>query len=196
MFNPDQHHIEYKLPKGHNDDDWVAILDNGATSFVVYISPDKTIVSIYKIPSDAYVWDEDWDYEDNNKIRGFYQELIIRLDIERIWIYKEEEKEAWDRGNSILIMRKDGTYVFIGWEIYSFRTEEPIEEYMSKVGNSSVSYPVALSSTKAYFMTAHKWLSLDNIKDKENPNETYYRSDRYGLLKAHNFSVDIICKRQ
>jgi len=195
MFNPDQHHIKRKLPEGHDDDDWVMTHDNGGRPFVVYISPDKTIASVYRKPSNAFLWGEDWDHENENGMRDYYHELVIRLDIDKVWIYKEEEeKGSWDRGNSLLVLRKDGSYVFIGDLIYSFRTEEPIEEYTSEVGHSDVPYPVALSSTKAYFVLSCQWVSIEDIKDKNDPNATFYD---YGFPKEkkHDFSYETICKR-
>jgi len=43
-------------------------------------------------------------------------------------------------------------YLFVGEEVYVFETDEPIIKYYSLIGNSDVTYPVALSKEKAYYM--------------------------------------------
>lgn len=47
-------------------------------------------------------------------------------------------------GNSILIQLTSTRYLQIGWTVYEFTWKEPILDYISPVGNSSVPYPYAV----------------------------------------------------
>ena len=116
------------------------IHDNGDFPFLVYVG--KNTAHIYKKTKS-----------------GEYTTLVKDYAIKKAFIGKD--REYGYTGNSILLHLKDNRYVFIGWKIYEFKPKEEITHFWSIMGNSDVSYPVALSKTYAYMM-------LDGIVVKRN----------------------------
>lgn len=79
-------------------------------------------------------------------------------------------KEKGDKGNSILVRLTEYKYAFIGDHIIEFtldRNSDPITKFYSNIGNSQVSYPIALSKSKAYYLLQNdmKFLYRDNMKE-------------------------------
>lgn len=70
-------------------------------------------------------------------------------------------------------------YLFVGTEIYSFETDEPITKYYSLIGNSNVPYPVGVSKDYAYFM-----LDKVYIDKSEFPKDINWK-DAYGYFYGH-----------
>jgi hypothetical protein len=80
-------------------------------------------------------------------------------------------------GNSILCnVGDDNTYIYIGDEIYSFKSKEKIIKYYSLIGNSDVSFGYAIDELKNYYlMNYHIFISNNNnINEFEGPFQ-YYR---------------------
>lgn len=77
------------------------------------------------------------------------------------------------KGNSILLYIDD-YYLFIGHQIFSFKTEHKIINYVSEVGNNDVPYPYAIDSENNYYLMIEK-IKLP-IPDEYNtiPYEYYY----------------------
>jgi hypothetical protein len=81
-------------------------------------------------------------------------------------------KKVWtgdkqDDNSSVLVEFPHKKYMFIGTEIYEFETDEFITNYYSRIGNSDVPYPVALSEKYVYFMLEKK-----HVNRKEFPKNT------------------------
>ncbi len=107
-------------------------------------------------------------------------------------------------GNSILIQISKNEYVSVGWEIYSFKTDEEILDYVSPVGNSDVPYPVAFGENNVYFMLDKKYIRKDDLETSvtvKNAEKLY--SEFYGHIgtkqgkqpKYNMKNVKIIQKR-
>ena len=75
-------------------------------------------------------------------------------------------------GSSILVEIKKNSYIFIGTKIIEFNTLEPIIEFHSIIGNSSVVYPFALTNNYAYLILENVYLKRDF--DDKDPYEVYY----------------------
>jgi hypothetical protein len=93
-------------------------------------------------------------------------------------------------GNSIVIMLQTGEYVYIGASIFSFKTDSPIVNHISPVGNNDVPYPYSiLEDGKMYLMLENVVLlpteNLNNyMTDPMNEPYTYY-------YKNHNITPNI-----
>lgn len=57
-----------------------------------------------------------------------------------------------DDDSLVLLQIDKHNYIFVGYETYEFETPEEIKKYYTPIGNSDVTYPVALSDNYAYFM--------------------------------------------
>lgn len=90
-------------------------------------------------------------------------------------------------GNSILIQISKNSYIFVGSTIYSFKTNDLIENYISYVGNNDVPYPVAYGEKYVYFMVESKYVSNDRLITPINPsNADNIYSEFYGHIHAKN----------
>ena len=105
------------------------ILDNGGTPYVVEITPTTVCI-------------------EDNKGKEIYE-----TPYKKVFLGEGRLTDAiYRKGSSILACIKENHYVYIGSEIYSFRTTEPIVAYESPVGSSSVPYPYAVGEEYTYFM--------------------------------------------
>ena len=155
----------------------------------VKVFGESTLVEPHRVsdicPVDGAYYDiyaEGW----KNYIRcGLYNDLV-KMDVDggipaefkrslikKIFIglnyAKEDGPRGWpkpidrDQGSSILLALKNGKNVFIGHTIFQFKSEKPILEYYSNVGNSSVPYPVALDANNVYFMLDKTYVPIKDI---------------------------------
>lgn len=163
------------------------IHDNGGRPFqVTIVSP--TTVEIRKI---------DDPYEDEDPI---YSKVVKKYTgLDKIFIGKSPKTEMtkWSEGygkefdgNTVLLQLKPDRYVFIGDYIYEFTSPEPIEKFISPVGNNDVPYPVALTKHFIFFLLQapkswdekSKSFKIDMIRkiafpsgtDWKNPFREYY----------------------
>lgn len=147
------------------------IHDNGGRPFLVHINPND--VSIYKIPKDNH-------NDDENDSKKLYTELVKKYNPKQVLVGKSPKNDitiysgGYDKifdGNTILLELKDNEYIFIGWNILSFKPKNKIVKYISPVGNSDVPYPYAIDNKGMYY------LLIENIIITSVPNE--YKNDPY-----------------
>lgn len=130
------------------------IHDNGRRPYKVIIVRDE--VNIYKKKSE----DED----------GYEDKVFKTYKPKKIFIGKSPKNKKFD-GNSILIQLTKNSYTYIGSEIYSFKTDSEIIDYISPVGNNDVPYPYCIDSN------GYHYLMLEKIKikvPKSNDCYLYY----------------------
>lgn len=79
-------------------------------------------------------------------------------------------------GNSILLQIDSSTYVFIGSEIFSFKAENQIVDFVSPVGNSDVPYPYAFDNDGNCYLLIENVMIQNNeqLKEYDNPYDFYY----------------------
>ncbi len=134
------------------------ILDNGGTPYVVEITPTLCIMKSNHTKKEIY-----------------------RTPYEHVFLGETGKlKDAvYQKGSSILVQQSPTHYVYIGSEIYSFTTKEPILAYESPVGSSQVPYPYAVGEEYTYFML-----------DKEKvPNQLLdHTKDAYGQFYGYTVS--------
>jgi len=143
------------------------IHDNGGRPFKVLIN--KNSIEIYTESSD-------------------YEDLILEIkDFQGYWSGYDSSKNKMN-GNSLLVKISDYKYIFIGWVIYSFETNEKIKNYVSPIGNSDVPYPFAYTDKNVYFMAENKFVPIGYLSQKptSKTNENIYR-DFYSNNKKKIF---------
>jgi hypothetical protein len=119
-----------------------------------------------------------FNQEDNYK----KDDPIFETDYEQLWVgskSKFQQPENWApnyRGNSLLLKIKEDEHIFIGWEIYSFKTMkgDEIETYYSDVGNNDIPYPFAIGKTHVYLMIENVAIRRDVLDMNENLYYQYY----------------------
>lgn len=77
------------------------------------------------------------------------------------------------KGNSVLVHEQEGSYIFIGDQLFRFWTDEPIEEYYSPVGRSDVPYPYALTHSYVIVFPDCKRM-IRNSETESDPTQIYY----------------------
>ena len=143
------------------------IHDNGGRPFLVYVNGLNIKIYTQSVQKPL---------QDNMKEEYSY---LMDYKVKKVFIgrsRKETSRFIYDGdyeyiGNSILLEIEKklniNRYLYIGWEIYEFTTNEPIIRYYSLVGNSDVPYPVAISENYVYFFLDKKYvprcLFSDNI---------------------------------
>lgn len=73
-------------------------------------------------------------------------------------------------------LRKDGVYVFVGKEVYSFTPSDVIHHLVSSMGNSAVTYPLAVGRENTYLMGENTYIPnviLSSLQDP-SPNDPYH----------------------
>ena len=80
-------------------------------------------------------------------------------------------------GNSILVNVKADDYIYIGHDIFSFKSFSEIIHYESPVGNNYVPYPYAIDIKNNYYLMIEDVVLINDTmkpKDKEQPYWYYY----------------------
>ena len=74
---------------------------------------------------------------------------------------------------------KDDEYVFIGDNIYKFRSYAEIVKYVSPIGNNDVPYPYAIDKLGNYYLMV-EYVVFKNIPSnmKNDPYDYYYNIDQ------------------
>ena len=173
------------------------IVDNGGIPFVCYVHEDRpgqgmACVSVYKTPTTGYIDEDEWllHQKDLEKYRLYYQEqLCVFENVEQVYLGVDNVTNA--HGNSILLRLSSGDnddtekYVFVGWEIYSFKLErqDRVAQYFSRMGNSSVAYPVALTEQIVIFMLDSVWVPREEIAP-------YIDNEQYGRREGEKVTWD------
>lgn len=160
------------------------IHDNGGRPFMVTVESKK--VSVFGRKKTLYFEDDEdeiktWGEAQNPK---FYDVPVLEIpDYSNIWIPDDESlckknnklAENFALGNSILVEKQKLSYVYIGMDIKSFETLDPIVKYESPVGNNDVPYPWAKDAkNRIYLMLEDVSFHLKEDEDKGDPYQPYY----------------------
>ena len=191
------------------------IYDNGGLPFLVNVNINKikntNIISIYKQPDNSY-FDNNNNNNNNNKNNknnknrwdpinktnnyDFYHKLIHKYSSSKIFIPKCNNNNNNNDGNSILFkVNNSDNFIYIGERIYSFFTNDNIKHYYSCVGNSGVSYLIAIGENNIYFMLDKQYvdkndfMSILNIKlniKLDSELNKYLLKNKLGCEKLYN----------
>ena len=157
-------------------------LDNGSKKYKVIIS-DKNI----------YIFSNNLDSEWIHSPRSVERQLKLSQ-IKQIFIGKNTKKYSLYNGlfsgSSILVEIKKNSYIFIGTKIIEFNTLEPIIEFHSIMGNSSVVYPFALTNNYAYLILENVYLKRDF--DDKYPYEVYYDFKKKWKRLSYKYTQKVI----
>jgi hypothetical protein len=135
------------------------IHDNGGRPFLVQVKGKN--VQVYK---NSRLYDrntDDDEYDHMIKTKTGWDELILSFeDVVRVFVDQTPRGRGglpsdWKGdliyyqpkglGNSVLVQVTENKYVFIGWEIFSFISNDPVKKYYSPIGNNDVPYPFAVT---------------------------------------------------
>lgn len=137
------------------------IEDNGGMPFVCYVRDDA--VSVFRVPTDGHIDSRDWQQQFEHQ-RLFYTEEVCTFYNPITVLIGVDESGDNAHGNSILVHVSGQTYTYIGLEIYSFDSPDPVALYYSNMGNNSVPYPVAVTQRAVMFMLDRVVVPRDQIE--------------------------------
>jgi hypothetical protein len=114
---------------------------------------------------------------------------------QKIFIGKSTKKygdnyKAMFAGSSILVESKKNEYVFIGDRIKTFTTVEPVLEFHSIMGNSSVVYPFAITENYEYLMLYD--IYLERTSNDISPYDIYYNFHKDIKPKENKYKSTVI----
>ena len=145
------------------------IHDNGGFPFVVALENNE-----------ATVYSQTYIEEKNKYVKD---EVLFSVQYTHAFIgdnklgFEGYIKKGKYKGNTILLHLDGNNYIFIGSEIFEFKTVDNsvIVDYFSPVGNSDVPYPYAISETKVYLLDDKIVLPIEFFDTKKDAYEQYYR---------------------
>lgn len=162
---------------------------NGDYKYLINI--DNNIIKIYKRTIENYVVDNDpRDYDTLIKTYKKWDCVILGIDNAKK-LYGPNYKFKLD-GNSVLIEKSKGNYVFVGFQIYEFNIKDNIIEYYSPTGNSFVPYPYAIGEKNTYLMLDSVYI---NNKDRitQDPYEQYLNlKNKFKIPYSGEFNIKLI----
>uniref|UniRef100_A0A6C0CA85 Uncharacterized protein n=1 Tax=viral metagenome TaxID=1070528 RepID=A0A6C0CA85_9ZZZZ len=112
----------------------------------------------------------------------FYGEPFWRVkNFEGYWSGFDSSTDE-DHGNAILIKINKNNYVFVGDEIYEFKTDDEIIDFIAVVGNNAVPYPVAYGIENAYFFLEKSYIPIMDLQKAPTvANATDMYDEIYGI---------------
>ena len=169
---------------------WHKIHDNGGRPFEVQVNNKAITVYTFKDETEA-------------KQKGNYSKQVAKFNKFLGYFSGYDITPYKFHGNSLLVQLSKHEYVFIGWMIYRFKTDDIILDYVSPVGNSDVPYPVAYGENNIYFMLDQKMIRRDELEtpitftNAEKLYGEFYGHSGYKKHKKFNMkSVKVLVKRR
>jgi hypothetical protein len=155
--------------------------DNGATPFEITIT-DKHI----NIHSNYHMCD-DISYDAINILIG----KSYKNKMTEISGYIGDEYD----GNSVLVHIYDNTYVFIGFNIFTFTSLCKIIDFVSPIGNNDVPYPYAIDIDGNIYLLLENVILMNTgnlqskLNDYDDPYSYYYHYEKFvNVSGAHNLT--------
>ena len=154
---------------------------NYSRPYLVFVGKNDAYVYVQSI-NDKYINEDDL-FENEE----YYTKLIGYFKFENIFIGKTILNEMtkfsgghgkWADGNSILIHISSDKYIFIGSDIYSFKSFSKIKKFYSPIGNNDVPYPYAIDDNNNNYLLIEKMV-VENFSSKKL--KKYYYDDPYTI---------------
>lgn len=140
--------------------------DNGGTPYRVTVDRKNKIakveVSKWSEDKDGYIWENIFKYK--------YINIFIGIG--------DDDEDPPIPGSSILLQTSKDTYILISTSIEEFKIKEQIKEFYSRVGNSDVFSPFAISDTTLYDFVYMKKIDLYKSIKKDGLYKLPYEYDR------------------
>ena len=159
----------------------------------VYIKNKNNPIYIYKIPgynSNRYFEGNGYDWKNNYKNIWAYIQLIVKIIPQEIFIGKSENTslDKYCNGYSILIKIDNNKYIFIGFNIYTFTSENKIIKYISKYCDWNKNISCAIDIDNNYYLLQYDVFINGNNLNFLNSNDFYEELEFYYLENPDKFT--------
>lgn len=143
------------------------IHDNGGRPFMIKIK--ENLVDVYVDRFDA-----NYDKSDYCFFKQFNANKIFigKSPYDTIRLFGGKYDKTF-HGNTILLKLDNNEYIFIGQEIFSFKSFFDIKKYVSPIGNSDVPYPYAIDNMENYYLLIEN-VVVKNVPKNCDPYHHYY----------------------
>lgn len=189
------------MEKKYNQWKYYFIHSNGGRPFIVYLKGKRA--DIFARPTEQnqpYILNSDWKQHMAENKWQYIIHVKSFTNVVKAWIGQSPKTPMTEfsggygpafLGNSIILSLPKNNNICIGGQLITrFRTQTPITEYWSPVGNNDVPYPVAFTSKAAFFM-------LDNVKVALNKfTRTLTLKDKQDLYSAFYGHGDLLQNAQ
>lgn len=152
--------------------------DNGGRSFAVFVHPNK--VNIYNMNTKNQI------FLPNGKDFRYKKLFVGKSELNSMTEFSGGHGRHFN-GNSILLDIGGNIYIYIGDEIYAFKTHSKILSYHSPVGNNDVPYPYAIDRAGNVYLMIEK--VIFEHQDDKDPYELYYRGNPKPMSKKMKTSL-------
>ena len=169
--------------------------DNGGRPFLVFVNDTNNNVLVYKQENAEHSHSASED--DEPSYSRFPNFIFLNAAKVFVGISPENEMTKFSGGygpkfdgNSILVNTEHNNYVYIGSEIYSFKSLSKIVEYVSPVGNNDVPYPYAIDIQGNIYLMLEKVILLDGVEKLvgEDAYQYYFkRQNMRGFTPFENY---------
>jgi hypothetical protein len=156
---------------------------NGGTPYRVTVDRKNKIakveVGIWNDDTEDYIWNHRFDYKYINIFIG----------------EGDDDEDPPIPGSSILLQTSKDTYILISISIEEFKIKEPIREFYSRVGNSDVFSPFAISDKSLFDLYYMKKIDLSKAKKKDGLYKLVYEYDEEDEKLLKDIKYKIILNR-
>ena len=78
----------------------------------------------------------------------------------------------------------------MGERVFTFKTEDDIDEYFSECRFNDVRYPFALSNENIFYMLYQKYITIEECDNSKMADEYQYFYKKDSELKSDNITVE------
>ena len=163
---------------GQNNPETHVLTHNRFNNYLVLIFTDIKKAQVYKIP-----------YRNSP-----HQEIEILMGFDYLHLFRANEHTAdyhikKPNDENFLIKIEDKKYIHVGEYLFSFETNDEIEEYFSEHGFNDVKFSFARGKENIYFMLHQKYIPLQEYENSTVKNEYEYLYKKDRELKCDNITV-------
>ena len=164
---------------GINNPETHVLTHNRFNTYMVLILNDLKKAQIYKLPYRNNHHQEieivtKFDYQHLFKPFGLHKITHASIETNEYFLFKIEDKK----------------YLYVGERVFTFNTEDDIDEYFSECGNNDVKHPFALSKGNIYYMLYQKYITIEEFENSKMSDEYQYLYKKDSELKCNNNIVD------
>ena len=159
---------DFKTP-GLNNPETYVLTHNRFNTYIVLIFRDLKKAQIYKIPNR----------------NSPHQEVEIVISFDYLHVFGPDEN---NKDGNFLFKIGDEKFIHVGEILFSFGTNDEIEEYFSEHGFNDVKFPFAHGKENIYFIVHQKYIPLQEYENSTVKNEYQYLYKKDEKLKGDNIT--------
>ena len=114
-------------------------------------------------------------------------EILMRFDYLRVFGPHENKKDG-----NFLFEIENKKYVHVGESVFSFETDDEIENYFSETGYNDVKYPFAHGKENIYFKLHQKYIPIQEYENSTMKNEYQYLYKKNDEIANDPERIDIV----